>query len=171
MKRRFRSPRFIRTLFIAAAFVLVASPLAAQKVETGFLDRAVVVNETEYRYQVFVPREFTRTRTWPVIIVLHGGGTYGSDGIRPTEGGLGRVIRSSRRRLGCEARNRAGMSPRPIPLATRDSCMSILLISANEWANCSAIHVLRPSSPGGMTLKLRKAHRVFLPTSCDISRR
>jgi predicted peptidase len=96
MKRRFRSPRFIRTLFIAAAFVLAASPLAAQKVETGFLDRAVVVNKTEYRYQVFVPREFTRTRTWPVIIVLHGGGTYGSDGIRPTDGGLGRVIRSSR---------------------------------------------------------------------------
>ncbi|MDX6306497.1 MAG: hypothetical protein QOI77_3466 [Blastocatellia bacterium] len=96
MKRRFRSPGFIRTLFIAAAFVLVASPLAAQKVETGFLDRAVVVNKTEYRYQVFVPREFTRTRTWPVIIVLHGGGTYGSDGIRPTDGGFGRVIRSSR---------------------------------------------------------------------------
>lgn len=79
----------MRTLFIAAAFVLAASPLAAQKVETGFLDRAIVVNKTEYRYQVFVPREFTRTRTWPVIIVLHGGGTYGSDGIRPTDGGFG----------------------------------------------------------------------------------
>ena len=41
-----------------------------------------------------------------------------------------RVIRSSCRRFGCEARNRAGISPRPIPLATRDTCMSILLIAA-----------------------------------------
>jgi len=91
-----QSPGLIRTLFIAAAFVLAASQVAAQKVETGFLDRAVVVNKTEYRYQVFVPREFTRSKTWPVIIVLHGGGTYGSDGIRPTDGGFGHVIRSGR---------------------------------------------------------------------------
>src|SRR5258705_12560169 len=95
MKRRFRSPRSIRTLFIAAAFVLAASPLAAQKVETGFLDRAVVVNKTKYGYQVFVPREFTRTRTWHVIILMHGGGTYGSDGISPTDNGLMPVISRS----------------------------------------------------------------------------
>ena len=95
MKRRFISLRFIRALFVAAAFALAASPIAAQRGKTGFLDRAVVVNRTEYRYQVFVPREFTRSKTWPVIIILHGGGTYGNDGIRPTEGGLGRVIRSN----------------------------------------------------------------------------
>src|SRR6266446_7226507 len=86
-----RSLTLVRTLFITAALVFAATPVVAQKIETGFLDRAVVVNKTEYRYQVFVPREFTRTKTWPVIMVLHGGGTYGSDGIRPTEGGLGRV--------------------------------------------------------------------------------
>ena len=78
-------------LFLSA---VSATHLIAQKIETGFLDRAIVVNKTEYRYQVFVPREFTRSKIWPVIIALHGGGTYGSDGIRPTEGGFGRVIRS-----------------------------------------------------------------------------
>src|SRR5258706_6184254 len=97
MRPRFKNLTIIRAAFVAAAFSLAASTLTAQKVETGFLDRTVVVNSIEYRYQVFVPREFTRTKTWPVIIVLHGGGTYGSDGIRPTEGGFGRVIRSSRK--------------------------------------------------------------------------
>ncbi len=83
-----------RTFFL---FLAIFSPLelAAQKVETGFLDRVVVVNKNQYRYQVFVPREFTRSKMWPVIIALHGGGTYGNDGIRPTEGGFGRAIRSS----------------------------------------------------------------------------
>jgi predicted peptidase len=94
MKRRFIRSLFIRTLLVAVVSVVAASPLTAQKVETGFLDRSVVVNKTEYRYQVFVPREFTRTKTWPVIVVLHGGGTYGNDGIRPTDGGFGHVIRS-----------------------------------------------------------------------------
>ena len=84
---------FIR-VFVVAALAITASQLSAQKLETGFLDRAVVVNKTEYRYQVYVPREFSRSKKWPVIIALHGGGTYGSDGIRPTEGGFGRVIRS-----------------------------------------------------------------------------
>ena len=80
------------TLFL---FLLTFTPLelAAQKVETGFLDRAVVVNKTEYRYQVYVPREFTRSKTWPVIIALHGGGSYGDDGLKQTDGGFARAIR------------------------------------------------------------------------------
>ena len=93
MKRRSMRIGFIR-VFVVAALAITASQLSAQKLETGFLDRAVVVNKTEYRYQVYVPREFSRSKKWPVIIALHGGGTYGSDGIRPTEGGFGRVIRS-----------------------------------------------------------------------------
>lgn len=95
MKRRFIMPIFIRTLIVAAAFTFAAAPLAAQKVETGFLDRSVVVNKTEYRYQVFVPREFARTKSWPIIIALHGGGSYGSDGIRQTDGGFGRAVRTN----------------------------------------------------------------------------
>jgi predicted peptidase len=95
MKRKFIRPIFIRTLIVAAAFAFAASALAAQKVETGFLDRAVFVNKTEYRYQVFVPREFARTKSWPIIIALHGGGSYGSDGIRQTDGGFGRAVRTN----------------------------------------------------------------------------
>lgn len=84
---------FLLPILILFSFIFLSPDLTAQTVETGFLDRAVEVNKTEYRYQVFVPRGFTRTKTWPVIIALHGGGSYGSDGIRQTDGGLARAIR------------------------------------------------------------------------------
>jgi predicted peptidase len=80
---------------IATAFISVA----AQKIETGFLNRSVTVNGSEYRYVVYVPREFTRTKMWPVIVQLHGGGMYGSGGLIQTEGGLARAIRNNPERF------------------------------------------------------------------------
>jgi predicted peptidase len=85
-----------RTLFLTIfAFVLIYSTATArgQKVETGFLDRSVTVAGVEYRYQVYVPRGFNRKQTWPVIVALHGGGEYGSDGMRHTNVGLAPAIR------------------------------------------------------------------------------
>ncbi len=82
-------------LVLVLILFLLASHAAAQKVETGFLDRAVVINGEEFRYQVYVPREFRRSVKWPVILALHGGGSYGSDGIRQTagDGGVAGIIR------------------------------------------------------------------------------
>lgn len=71
--------------------ILSAGPVWAA--ETGFLDRAVTVAGVEYRYQVYVPRDFDPMRRWPVILSLHGGGNYGSDGLRPAGGALSRSIR------------------------------------------------------------------------------
>lgn len=88
-----------RTLAAAAYLLMLATFASAQKVETGFLNRSVVVNGSEYRYQVYVPREFDRTKLWPVIIALHGGGEYGNDGIRPTAGGIGNMIRRNPERF------------------------------------------------------------------------
>jgi predicted peptidase len=94
MEMKQRSMRIgLLRVFIIAAMAMTASQLSAQKLETGFLDRSVVVNKTEYRYQVFVPRGFTRTKTWPVIVQLHGGGEYGNDGLKHTAGGLASAIR------------------------------------------------------------------------------
>ena len=98
MKRRFMRIGFIR-VFVVAALAMTASQLSAQKLETGFLDRAVVVKRSEYRYQVYVPREFSRSKKWPVIIALHGGGEYGNDGIRQTNGFLARAIRANPERF------------------------------------------------------------------------
>ena len=67
--------------------------------ETGFLDRAVTVGDAVYRYQVYVPLEFTPARQWPVILFLHGAGEVGTDGLLPTEVGLGSALRRYRARF------------------------------------------------------------------------
>ena len=85
--------RILRVKLILVALTCFAGNTFGQNIETGFLDRNVTVKGVEYRYQVFVPREFTRSKTWPGIIALHGGGEYGNDGIRQTNGGLARAIR------------------------------------------------------------------------------
>lgn len=49
-------PAVLALLFLA--FVEVSAVhAAAQKVETGFLNRALVLDGAEYRYQAYVPRE------------------------------------------------------------------------------------------------------------------
>jgi predicted peptidase len=68
-----------------------AAPARAH--ETGFLDRVVTVKGVEYRYEVYVPRDYDPQRKWPIVLSLHGGGEYGSDGIRPTVGALAKAIR------------------------------------------------------------------------------
>jgi predicted peptidase len=79
---------------LAVAALLVGTlVLEAQTPDTGFLNRSVRVDETEYRYQVYVPREYQRSISWPIILALHGGGEYGSDGLSQTDGGLARAIR------------------------------------------------------------------------------
>lgn len=60
---------------------------------TGFLDRSLHFEGSEYRYQVYVPRHYDRSRDWPAILFLHGSGERGSDGLFSTAIGLGNAIR------------------------------------------------------------------------------
>ncbi len=72
-------------LVLAALSVsLMVAPAAAKKVQTGFLDRTVTVAGTEYKYQVFVPDNWTDKKKWPVILFLHGAGERGDDGLIQT---------------------------------------------------------------------------------------
>lgn len=83
-----------RSLALAPAF-LCAGALHAQRVETGFLDRTVTMNDRQYRYQVYVPAEYGTDTRWPVILFLHGAGERGSDGLLQTNVGLGPAIRQA----------------------------------------------------------------------------
>src|SRR5258706_9873567 len=63
--------------------------------ETGFLIRTVVVGGTTYPYSVYVPLGFDESKSWPVILFLHGSGERGMDGLRPTQIGVAAAIRAN----------------------------------------------------------------------------
>ena len=61
--------------------------------QATFVTRSVAIGGTDYRYQVYLPPGWSADAKWPVILSLHGGGGYGSDGIKPTTEGLAPVMR------------------------------------------------------------------------------
>ena len=90
------------TLPFVLAFLgasLAVGPARAKKPETGFLDRTVTLAGTVYKYQVFVPDNWTSKKKWPVILFLHGAGERGDDGLVQTEVGIGKALRVDRTRF------------------------------------------------------------------------
>ena len=83
-----------KTRFLLFTLLLLSTgTLNAQSAETGFLNRSISLNGAEYRYQVYVPYNYTAAEEWPVTLFLHGAGERGSDGLKQTQVGLGRAIR------------------------------------------------------------------------------
>ena len=83
----------MRIVRVGALALLIASPLPAQ---TGFLDRAITLRGETYRYQVYVPVDYTPTKIWPLIVSLHGNGRQGSDGMLQTGTDFAIRIRENR---------------------------------------------------------------------------
>ncbi|WP_215617723.1 carboxylesterase family protein [Leptothoe kymatousa] len=81
--------------FLTAAIVLVPGTALAQVTETGFLDRTLTLDGTEYAYQVYVPRNYEAAGEWPAVLFLHGADEYGDEGLKQTDVGLGSAIRSN----------------------------------------------------------------------------
>ena len=81
-------------LVVVVAIGVVGHPLFAQ--DTGFVSRTVDVDGVIYRYQVFVPSNWSADREWPVIFFLHGAGERGTDGVSQTDIGLPRRLRSEK---------------------------------------------------------------------------
>jgi predicted peptidase len=86
-----------RTLLLAGVLTCPGG-VAAQAIETGFLDRSVSLDKVEYVYQVYVPRAYRPSEEWPVILFLHGAGERGDDGLFQTQVGLGSAIRANAER-------------------------------------------------------------------------
>jgi predicted peptidase len=89
----------LRLFFITALFLALAASAQARKHETGFLDRTVSLQGAAFKYQVFVPDDWSPRQKWPIILFLHGAGERGSDGLIQTEVGIGEAIRKGRARF------------------------------------------------------------------------
>jgi predicted peptidase len=82
--------------FLVLLLCVTNADSAAQvRQETGFLDRSVTLGGLVFRYQVYVPSDYTPTRHWPVLMHLHGAGERGTDGLLQTQGGVGLAIRQN----------------------------------------------------------------------------
>ena len=64
-----------------------------QGASTGFVNRTVTLEQEEYRYQVYVPANYTEDEPWPLILFFHGEGESGTDGTAQTFMGIGPAIR------------------------------------------------------------------------------
>lgn len=53
---------------VIAAVLFAVSPFAFAKGDTGFLDRSISVEGQTYRYQVYLPADFDKKKSWPVIL-------------------------------------------------------------------------------------------------------
>src|ERR1041385_3305389 len=85
---------------ISSALLLVTAPqAAAQRVETGFLDRTVAVGGQRYRYQVYVPAACPARASWPVIPFPPASGERGADSLMQTTVGLAPAIRRDAKRF------------------------------------------------------------------------
>lgn len=78
--------------FIMLPFIM-AFNAQTQSPATGFLQRKVVLNEREYCYQVFIPKNYSAQQKWPMLLFLHGAGERGNDCNAHTLVGLGKIVR------------------------------------------------------------------------------
>lgn len=83
----------MRKLLLLTVVGLVPFPAVAQ---TGFLDRTIARGGESYRYQVYVPVDYTPAKAWPVIVSLHGNGRQGTDGLLQTGTDFAIRIRENR---------------------------------------------------------------------------
>jgi predicted peptidase len=72
----------MRSLVVLVAFLVGCAHFDPRKTETFHqLDG-------EPRYFVYVPKDWSPDRAWPVVLYLHGAGEWGRDLVAPTQSGL-----------------------------------------------------------------------------------
>jgi predicted peptidase len=70
------------------------TPTTENPTQPGFHVRTVQTDQGERKYTVYVPEGYDGSRTFPVILFLHGAGERGEDGIGPAQVGLGPAIQN-----------------------------------------------------------------------------
>jgi len=88
-----------RAFFAAVVFLSISSRAFARKSDTGFLDGALSLHNAAYKYQVFLPEDWSSNRKWLIILFRHGAGERGSDGLLQTQLGMATAVRQDRTRF------------------------------------------------------------------------
>lgn len=83
-----------RILFVIAigGILLLTLPTHARQDSEVFHSRTLTIEGKTFQYRVFVPKGWSRKKTWPVILFLHGAGERGDDNLEQTRVGLGPAI-------------------------------------------------------------------------------
>lgn len=82
-----------RSLVLLVIFAMPFSLFArARKGDAAFMNRATSDKATTHNYKVFIPKNWSKKKKWPVILFLHGAGERGGDNSSQTKVGLGPVI-------------------------------------------------------------------------------
>ena len=102
----------------------------AHKQETGFLDRTIAIDGVTYRYQVFLPHNWTKRQKWPVVLFLHGYGERGDNGLLQTDVGLGHAIRNYKGDLPFIVVMPQCLADKPTTLWTNDPAMEKQALAA-----------------------------------------
>ncbi len=80
-------------MLAAIGTLAIMSSIAHAETQTGFLNRTLIIGNVLYRYQVYVPSEWSKGKKWPTVLFLHGAGERGDDGLLQTQVGIGAAIR------------------------------------------------------------------------------
>src|SRR5579871_206933 len=87
-----KSFRVALPAFLCLLAVALSPARAAEPVEHGFLDRTFKDGETEAKYVLFVPHDYTGDKPYPLVVFLHGSGSTGTDGKKQV-GGIAAAIK------------------------------------------------------------------------------
>jgi poly(3-hydroxybutyrate) depolymerase/prenyltransferase beta subunit len=68
------------------------SPTPENPTQPGFRLRTVKADDGERKYTVYVPEGYDGTKSYPVVLFLHGAGERGQDGVAPAQVGIGTAI-------------------------------------------------------------------------------
>lgn len=71
------------------------------KASAQFVPCEVGQGRQAHRFTVYLPPGYTPKQLWPVITALHGSGECGTDGIKPSQAGLGDALRCFPDRYPC----------------------------------------------------------------------
>jgi predicted peptidase len=81
------------TVALLCALAGAAAPgEGANGMAEEFSSKTISVGGKDSKYAVFVPKDYSADKPWPLIVFLHGAGERGDDGVAQTQAGIGPAI-------------------------------------------------------------------------------